>query len=625
MAEEDAQRPHFDEALRAADEIADHDAWIAIAHRLGTHLQRRALSAEALPLFEGALERARTARSGEHALLATCLSNLGLLLQDLGKPDEALTLMNESVALAEQTYGAEHPKLAKRLSNLATILLTLGRATEARPFLDRALVITERAHGSNHPKVAAVLSNLAAVLRDDGQLEQAKRLLQRVLAIYESEHGPHHPDVAAALCNLGHVLRAAGEGEQARGLFERALAIATAVYGPRHPGVAALQATLHTLPEENHEPISSHEHAVAEAAPVLLRAHQIVWPSPSPPSALQSVAVSSWMATTVLSGVEVRRRPTEPRPLLSARKPVGRWVGEGEDGFGRWATFEVDGVAQRLRWIPPGRFLMGSPEGEVGWRDNEGPQHEVELTSGYWLAETPCTQALWQAVIGENPSRFKGPYLPVEQVSWDDCQIFMDRINAMVPGLDARLPSEAEWEYACRGGTKTATWVGDLEILGESNAPLLDPIAWYGGNSGVGFDLPFGYDSSKWPEKQFPYTKAGTRPVAKKLPNPHGLYDMLGNVWEWCKDWRGAYEANPVNDPCGPETGSLRVLRRGSWNGNARLVRAARRIAGPPGNRSDDLGFRLARGQAPSSRAEPRLGEEPILGRSPDGGPRSGR
>ncbi len=108
----------------------------------------------------------------------------------------------------------------------------------------------------------------------------------------------------------------------------------------------------------------------------------------------------------------------------------------------------------------------------------------MTLTEGRWLADAPCTQALWEAVMGSNPSYFVSPERPVEQVSWDDCQEFVQKLNERVAGLEARLPSEAEWEQACRAGTQTATWLGDLEILGECNAPLLDEIAWYGGTSG---------------------------------------------------------------------------------------------------------------------------------------------
>ena len=192
-------------------------------------------------------------------------------------------------------------------------------------------------------------------------------------------------------------------------------------------------------------------------------------------------------------------------PLANGCPPD--WAsGWGQDRYGVFVEFTWLEVTQRLRWISPGRFRMGSPEDEPGRYDDEGPRHQVTLTQGFWLFDTPCTQALWEAVMGKNPSRFQSPTRPVEQVSWDDVQQFLDQTNAKIPDLNLVLPSEAQWEYACRAGTETAIYTGELAILGENNAPALDPIAWYGGNSGVEFDLENGYDSSGWPEKQYPHS-----------------------------------------------------------------------------------------------------------------------
>jgi formylglycine-generating enzyme len=243
-------------------------------------------------------------------------------------------------------------------------------------------------------------------------------------------------------------------------------------------------------------------------------------------------------------------------------------TGWGKDRHGLFTEFRVGAVTQRLRWIPAGRFWMGSPETEDGRYDNEGPRHEVELTSGYWLGETPVTQALWSAVMGTDPSDFKGAERPVEHVSWHDCVGFLEALNTKVPGLASRMPTEAEWEGACRGGTDGATW------LGANDAATLNGIAWWDGNSG-----------------------GETHPVRLKAPNPYGLYDMLGNVWEWCMDGERTYENELVRDPYGSLDTPYRVYRGGSWYWDARHVRAAYRSAGSPESRYDDLGFRLARGQ----------------------------
>jgi formylglycine-generating enzyme required for sulfatase activity len=270
----------------------------------------------------------------------------------------------------------------------------------------------------------------------------------------------------------------------------------------------------------------------------------------------------------------------------------------GQDRYGVFVEFTLGEVTQRLRWIPPGRFRMGSPESGPGRFDWEGPQHQVTLTQGYWLFDTRCTQALWEEVMGDNPSRFRSPDRPVEGVSWDDVQRFLRRINERIPGLGLVLPTEAQWEYACRAGTETALYSGELAIRGEPDTPALDAIAWYGGNSGVDFDLDSGVDISGWKDKQYPHKRVGTHPVRRKQANPWGLYDMLGNVWEWCRDGERDYRAEPVVDPVGPEDpGAERVVRGGSWSVDARDMRAAYRGQILSADRLGSLGFRCARAQ----------------------------
>lgn len=261
-------------------------------------------------------------------------------------------------------------------------------------------------------------------------------------------------------------------------------------------------------------------------------------------------------------------------PLADGCPP--EWAsGWGEDEQGIFVEFAVGRVEQRMRWIAPGTFTMGSPENELGRVGDEGPQHSVTLTRGFWLGDTPVTQALWMAVMRDNPSHFQGDdNRPVEQVSWEDCDRFCKALTKVVPGLDFRLPTEAEWERACRAGSTTATYGGELE--GEELATVLEPIAWYTGNS-----------------------DGRTQPVKRKQPNAWGLYDMLGNVWEWCQDGLRDYGSAAVRDPTGPmQTGVYRVSRGGAWSPRARHVRAAYRVRWPPHLRLDHQGFRLARDQA---------------------------
>ena len=249
----------------------------------------------------------------------------------------------------------------------------------------------------------------------------------------------------------------------------------------------------------------------------------------------------------------------------------------GEDDFGAYEDVEISGVVQRFRWIPPGSFLMGSPAGEKPEPERYGDEtpHEVELSRGFWLGDTACTQALWKAVSGKEPGRFKGGDRPVENVSWDDCRDFLARANASDVGLGLRLPTEAEWEYACRARKTTPFWFGETISPDQVNYDGNYPYA--GGPKGL------------YREK--------TVPVGSLPPNDWGLYEMHGNVWEWCRDWYGPYPSGRVVDPAGPSEGSGRVLRGGSWFFLARHCRSASRYWSRPGARFDSFGLRLARGQ----------------------------
>jgi formylglycine-generating enzyme required for sulfatase activity len=230
----------------------------------------------------------------------------------------------------------------------------------------------------------------------------------------------------------------------------------------------------------------------------------------------------------------------------------------------------TNSLGMEFVWIPPGTFLMGSPEDEPERNDDE-KQHEVTLTQGFYLQTTPVTQGQYEAVMGKNPSQFKkvGSEGPVEKVSWNDTQDFIRKLSENDPSVWYRLPTEAEWEYACRAGTKTAFYSGPI-TKPTGFDPNLDKVGWFGKNSG-----------------------GTTHPVGKKEPNAWGLYDMHGNVWEWCQDWFGDYPDVPVTDPTGPESGAYRVYRGGAWISLARHCRAASRNGNTPFNRDDSLGFRL--------------------------------
>ena len=256
---------------------------------------------------------------------------------------------------------------------------------------------------------------------------------------------------------------------------------------------------------------------------------------------------------------------------LETRDDLPHWPDRtGTDEFGGWAEIDIDGVTQRLRRIPAGSFVIGSPEDEKGRWVSEGPQTEITIGAAFWMFDTVVTEAFWSAVMGDGePANDRGEH-PKTHVSWNDANAFIERLNGLRPGLSLMLPSEAQWEYACRAGTNTPYFFGDTpnpeEIHFKSGAPV---------------------------------------EVRAKPANAWGLYQMHGNVWEWCADaWHDNHEGI---DPTGlprpasqPATDVARVIRGGSWNDDARNVRAAyrnRARAGGAGRRLPGLPLRYKSGQ----------------------------
>jgi formylglycine-generating enzyme required for sulfatase activity len=282
----------------------------------------------------------------------------------------------------------------------------------------------------------------------------------------------------------------------------------------------------------------------------------------------QSVNLSGWDGGTnspafqnlVRHIRQILRQPgpqdtPEPEPALEPpelRPPVSRKM--------------VNSIGMRFVLIPAGTFLMGSATTEQGDED-ELPRHQVTLSQPFYLQTTPVTQGQWVEVMGENPSFFHegGDNCPVENVSWEEAQEFIANLNDLEGTDEYRLPTEAEWEYACRAGSNEAFCFGDEEAD-------LKNYAWYEANAG-----------------------GSTHPVGRLRANAWGLYDMHGNVFEWCQDWFGEYPAGPVTDPQDPASGGHRVLRGGSWNSPVEDVRSAYRLRLNPDYRYQHEGFRLAR------------------------------
>ena len=282
---------------------------------------------------------------------------------------------------------------------------------------------------------------------------------------------------------------------------------------------------------------------------------------------------------TILDSVEIGELPIRLRSVQSFtpndyQTGIIRFLGE-PSGNGQSApakqkvkpvsgdqTFAVNGVPFKMIHVEGGTFQMGASSSDSDAYDLEKPQHSVTL-SNYYIGETEVTQALWTAVMGNNPSYWKGDNLPVEQVSWDDCRTFIGKLNSLT-GKNFRLPTEAEWEYAARGGRNSNGYK-------YSGSNTVGNVAWYTDNSG-----------------------SQTHPVKTKQANELGLYDMSGNVWEWCQDWYGSYSSGFQTNPKGASSGSYRVYRGGSWYGDAENCRVSYRNDHTPTYANLYLGLRLA-------------------------------
>ncbi|MCK6683609.1 MAG: SUMF1/EgtB/PvdO family nonheme iron enzyme [Thermoanaerobaculia bacterium] len=290
------------------------------------------------------------------------------------------------------------------------------------------------------------------------------------------------------------------------------------------------------------------------------------------------------------------RDPAPTPAMVAVARPAAKK--QDEAGPAAAGSSYANSIGMEFVWIEPGTFMMGSPSSEAG-RDLDETQHRVRITKGFYLGKYEVTQGQWEAVMGNNPSYFKacGKECPVEQVSWEDAQEYIRKLNAREGGSPYRLPTEAEWEYAARAGTATALYTGGLTLRekGTYLGPELDAIAWYRGNCGVDYSGAF---ELRWLENlanmQYASSQCGTHPVGQKKPNAWGLHDMLGNVWEWVSDWKGEYPSGKQVDPVGPSSGPDRASRGGSWRSNAQRCRTADRgYFRPEGDGS--AGFRLLR------------------------------
>jgi formylglycine-generating enzyme required for sulfatase activity len=268
----------------------------------------------------------------------------------------------------------------------------------------------------------------------------------------------------------------------------------------------------------------------------------------------------------------------------------------------------TNSIGIKFQYIPEGEFMMGlSPGDSNGWED-EKPSHRVEISHPFYIGRYPVTQEEWTRVMGDKPFYFQnaGRTAPAEYISWNRVQEFLKKLNEMESRdgsrgkLKYRLPTEAEWEYGARAGTTSELYIGKLEKNGYFESKPLDRIGWFAGNSIATYEGARETDeiakNKEWEYyKDAPHKKIGPQPVGKKEPNPWGLYDTIGNVWEWCEDWfsEDYYGKSEIIDPKGPNNGEKKVVRGGSWRSNARRCRVSRRNGNAPDLEYDYYGFRL--------------------------------
>lgn len=473
-------------------------------------------------LYKESLEELEKAISGDHTSAGYKLEwrfhqMKGTL--HLGFADGDMSLLD--LAKAEETflmaarYGkADYPKDAGRA------FLSAGWAAYCQGKMKEALAHTEQAMAL-HPKMGEAFFQAAKIHMSLGQVDTALPVLSKAIDLDQF-----------------YALKAASDGdfqpydEKLRSFLE---ALRIEKYRQSVPKVQAALEKIRFWRE--HFPAARNNEAVSRMDAFIEKGG--TWPL------LDMLSVVQKLDETI-SGIE--KMANQSRIVVTATQTVNGVRDDICDGIGK--------TIASLEFCPihAGKFMMG-----------ENKKKQVTLMNDFFLGKYQVTQAQWQAVMGNNPSHFKGASLPVEKVSWDDCQRFIQKLNSLSGKQIYRLPTEAEWEYACRAGSTTAYCYGDDEgRLGE--------YAWYNGNSGN-----------------------TTHPVGQKKSNAWGLYDMHGNVGEWCQDWYGDLSAVSATDPKGASSGQFRVLRGGAWDRFANLTCATYRITSSPGIMCNYYGFRLAR------------------------------
>jgi formylglycine-generating enzyme required for sulfatase activity len=452
---------------------------------------------------------------------------------------ESLELAEPLGTWAEGVAPRARPLVATRMATEPGSPMLQRRIESMRMKLSQVRSLQEK-HASHRTSLEEV-----GRLTEAGQVETARRLIGTLQAAFGDLDYSAREQLLAEVEN-GLIELQARSSQGLRRILELAKALEKAWFFGRTSARKVLQAALSEAAVLSHQlrQVAS-EKSGSEIAQKL-----VAWIELLEGLGVRGVD-SDWAALRN----ELRLRAEADETVLASKLGLAR-------PFAAGLRVLIGVVA--VRWIPAGRFLMGSPLGETARTDET--QYKVELSKGFFLAETQCTQGQWEAVMGNNPSEFNGSDRPVEQVSWDEAVEYCRKLTTkqrsegiLSEGWEWRLPTEAEWEYAARAGT-TGSRHGEL-----------NSIAWY-------------YDNS---EEQ-------THPVKLKAPNAWELYDMMGNVNEWCSDWYGAYPTGSVTDPKGPVSGSSRVNRGACWIEDPIFTRSAQRDSNDPCYRADNLGFRPA-------------------------------
>ncbi len=567
-----AEKVALAEKLRETAEAAGWPAERFVLLRLARNVATKAGDAKAV---FAAIDQMQKAFSIDD--LAMKSEALGAMAAKALKPDDRKALADAALALVEQAIDAENLDVAEETMKTAT---ALAGKVHQRELTQR--VQAARKELAENVKAAGDVQAARATLKDKPDDPDANLALGQYLCFLRSQW----PEGLKRL--------AAGSDEPLKALAEQ-----------------ELKSTAPS-PEESAK-LGDAWWKLSRAAggrtreALMLRAG--TWyqeAEASLPEGLVRVMVEKRLAEIDKLGREIPELHGAPPPARAAFDAK-----QAKSLQARWArhlkmpVVQSNSIGMKLVLIPPGEFEMGSPKelideelkahADDGWYKahlpSEGPQHRVRISKSYCLGATDVTQEEYQRVMGSNPSKFQGdPKRPVEQVSWDDAVEFCRRLSELPREKAAKrrygLPTDAQWEYACRAGTTTRRYSGDDE------AGLAD-LAWFDKNlAGM------------------------THPVGQKRPNAWGLYDMYGNVWEWCQDWQDMhyYATSATDDPAGPSGGWNRLLRGGSWSSPARYCRSAFHLGYGPEHRADDLGFRvcLVLTENPSGKSLPATAIAPV-------------